>query len=54
MEGIVLFMVCVSPWAYGAVHPGFEFLLDAGVGLLVILWGVRMLLEGRWGFSTIR
>jgi O-antigen ligase/tetratricopeptide (TPR) repeat protein len=45
MEGVLLAMVCLSPWAYGAVHPGFEFLLDAGLCLLLLLWGVRMLLE---------
>lgn len=47
MEGIVLAMVCLSPWAYGAVHPGFEFILDAGVSLLVVLWGLRILVEGQ-------
>jgi O-antigen ligase len=45
MEATLLAMVCLSPWAYGAVHPGFEFLLDAGVGLLTLLWGLRMLLK---------
>jgi O-antigen ligase/tetratricopeptide (TPR) repeat protein len=45
MMGLLLFLVCCSPWVYGAVHPGFEFLLDAGVALLLVLWAVRMLLE---------
>jgi O-antigen ligase/tetratricopeptide (TPR) repeat protein len=47
MEALLLVMLCLSPWAYGAVHPGFEFLLYAGLGALLVLWAVRMLLEGR-------
>jgi len=47
MEAILLGMVLFSPWAYGSEPAGFEFLLDAGVSLLVALWGVRMLLEGK-------
>jgi O-antigen ligase len=47
MEAVLLLLVCASPWAYGAVHPGFEFLLDAGLCLLLFLWGLCMLLEGR-------
>jgi O-antigen ligase len=46
MEAVLLVLVCASPWVYGAVHPGFEFLLDAGVGLVLLLWGVRLILEG--------
>src|SRR5262249_5859419 len=48
MEAIVLLLVCASPWAYGAVHPGFEFLLDAGLALLLVLWAARMLREGQF------
>jgi len=55
MELVLLILVILSPWAYGAVHPGFEFLLDAGVGLLLLLWGVRMLVEGQmtWKKSPV-
>jgi O-antigen ligase/tetratricopeptide (TPR) repeat protein len=50
MEGLLLALVCLSPWAYGSVHAGAQFLLDAGVAALVALWALRMLLEGefRW------
>jgi O-antigen ligase len=48
MEAVVLGMVCLSPWAFGSVHPYFEYYLFAGVAALVVLWGVRMLLEGEW------
>jgi O-antigen ligase/tetratricopeptide (TPR) repeat protein len=46
MEAVLLIMILFSPWAYGSEPAGFEFLLDAGVSLLVVLWGFRMLLEG--------
>jgi O-antigen ligase len=47
MEAVVLVMVCLSPWAFGAVHPYFELWLYRGVAALLILWGLRILLEGR-------
>ena len=47
MEAGVLAMVCLSPWAFGAVEPEHEFLLDVGIAVLMILWGARMLLEGQ-------
>jgi O-antigen ligase len=55
MEGIVIVMVCASPWVYGAVHPGFEFLLNVGLGLVLVLWGVRIVLEGQltWKRSPV-
>ncbi len=55
MEAVLLVLVCLSPWAYGAVHPGFEFLVDAGIAVLLTLWGIRMLLEGRlrWKKSAV-
>jgi O-antigen ligase/tetratricopeptide (TPR) repeat protein len=45
MEVVLLLLVCLSPWAYGAVHPGFEFLLDVGIAVLLALWAARMLVE---------
>jgi O-antigen ligase len=55
METVLLALVCLSPWAYGTVHAGFEFLLDAGIALLLALWGARMILEGRitWKKSSV-
>ncbi|MBV8126286.1 MAG: O-antigen ligase family protein, partial [Planctomycetaceae bacterium] len=47
MEAGVLVMVCLSPWAFGAVEPEHEFLLDVGIAVLMILWGARMLLDGQ-------
>src|SRR5579871_2194153 len=50
MEGLLLFVVFFSPWSYGSVHPGFEFLLDSGIALLLLLWAARILVSGqfRW------
>src|SRR5882672_4319942 len=45
MEGVLALMVVAAPWMYGAVHPGFELLLDAGLLLLLLLWAARMLVE---------
>jgi O-antigen ligase len=47
MECVVIVLVCGAPWALGAVHPAFVGLLYAGVGLLLLLWAARALLEGR-------
>lgn len=47
MEGVLLTLVVVAPWTFGAVEPIFEFLLYGGVALLCILWGLRWLAEFR-------
>src|SRR4051794_755263 len=47
IEVVVLAIVCLSPWAFGSVEPLFEFALDAGVALLLLLWAGRLLLDGR-------
>lgn len=51
LEALVLLMVCASPWAFGAVEPVFEFVLYVGVGLLTVLWGVRILLAGEFAWK---
>jgi tetratricopeptide (TPR) repeat protein len=45
MEAILLSLVCLAPWGFGANEPEFEFVLSAGVAVLLGLWGVRILLE---------
>ncbi len=47
MEALLLALVCVAPWLYGAVHPEFEFLLDGGLALLLLLWAGRIVLRRR-------
>jgi O-antigen ligase/tetratricopeptide (TPR) repeat protein len=47
IEGLVLLMVCLAPWAFGSVEPPHEFLLEAGTALIAALWGVRMVLQGQ-------
>lgn len=46
MESIVLALVCLSPWAFGAVEPNVENLLFAALAFLLILWAVRILVVG--------
>lgn len=50
IEGVVLLLVVLTPWAFGAVEGIFELLAFTGVGLLLLLWAVRTLVEGglRW------
>jgi O-antigen ligase/tetratricopeptide (TPR) repeat protein len=50
MEAVVLVMVCLSPWAFGAVAPNHLFLLDLGIAVLMILWAARMLLDGQFSW----
>jgi O-antigen ligase/tetratricopeptide (TPR) repeat protein len=47
MEIVLWVMVVAAPWLYGAVHPGFELLLDVGLAVLLGLWALRMILECR-------
>src|SRR4051812_32198131 len=47
MEILVLALVALAPWPFGSVKPEHEFLLDAGIAVLAVLWGGRVLLEGR-------
>ncbi len=46
IEIIVLVMVAVSPWLFGGVEPIQEWWLFTGLVLALILWGLRILLEG--------
>lgn len=50
MEGVLLILVCLAPWALGAAEPVFEFLLYIGLCILLALWSLRVLSEGqaRW------
>jgi O-antigen ligase/tetratricopeptide (TPR) repeat protein len=45
MEVVLWLMLVAAPWMYGAVHPGFELLLDVGLLILLALWAARMLWE---------
>ena len=45
MEAVLVVLVCLSPWAFGSVLPESEFVLSAGVALVLLLWAARMALE---------
>jgi tetratricopeptide (TPR) repeat protein len=47
MEGVVLLLVPCAVWPFGSVHAYFQWLLIVGVGLLLVLWAARTLVEGR-------
>jgi O-antigen ligase/tetratricopeptide (TPR) repeat protein len=47
IEAVVLVLVIATPWAFGTVDYLFESMLYAGVAGLALLWGLRMLVEGR-------
>src|SRR5262245_30361056 len=51
IEIILLVMICASPWLFGAIDPSFEFLLDAGVALLMLLWAIRIFADGKLTWS---
>jgi O-antigen ligase/tetratricopeptide (TPR) repeat protein len=48
IEVIVLALVILSPWAFAAVEPLFEFWLYAGISLLLLMWAARMLMQGQF------
>lgn len=48
IEAVVLVLVILSPWTFGAVEPVFEFLLYVGIALLLVLWAGRMLCQGQF------
>ena len=52
MEGVVLALAAFAPWPFGSVHPIFEFVLFAGVALVLVLWGLSVLAD--WRFSWKR
>ncbi len=47
IEVILLVVIFLSPWPFGSVHPFFEGLIYLGTALLLVLWGLRMVLQGR-------
>jgi tetratricopeptide (TPR) repeat protein len=47
MEGVVLTLVCVSPWGFGSTATLFELLIDAGIALVLVLWATRIILLGQ-------
>ncbi len=51
MESLVLVMILLSPWAFGAVDPRWEFWLTIGIAGLLALWASRILIEFRLGWQ---
>ena len=55
IEAVALVMVVGSPWAFGCADPPYEFYLHVCVGIIAVLWGVRMMFQKRlqWQFSAV-
>jgi O-antigen ligase/tetratricopeptide (TPR) repeat protein len=45
MEAMILAMIVLAPWAFGAVHPASILLLYLGLSSILILWSVVIFLE---------
>ena len=48
MEAVVLALVVLSPWAFGGVEPGTQFVLAAGIVILLALWTAITIVTGRF------
>ena len=55
MEFLVLALVVAAPWGFGCTDAVFEALLYPFLGLLLVLWSVRALVEGslRWTWCPL-
>lgn len=52
MEGIVLAIVVLLPWAFGGVDPVFDLLLSAALATLVAMWAAMAIASGK--FTILR
>ena len=55
IEILVLLLVALSPWLFGGVEPVHEWWLFSILALALVLWGLRVLLEGAvpWRFCRV-
>jgi O-antigen ligase/tetratricopeptide (TPR) repeat protein len=51
-EALLLVLICLSPWPFGAVEPVCEFLLYVGAAAVLVLAAVDALAGGRGPLST--
>ena len=51
MEGVVLVLVALLPWAFGGVDPLFELVVAVGVALLLLGWAAVACVNGRLSFA---
>src|SRR5262249_8631861 len=52
IEGGVLLLIALTPWAFGCLPPVYQSLLYLAVAALLALWAVRTLLERRLIWAT--
>src|SRR5262245_58901941 len=46
IEGVVLSMLALAPWMFGAVHSLAEFVLAIGLAVILLLWAARLAADG--------
>src|SRR3954451_8361370 len=51
MVAVVAILALGSVWPFGSVLPFFQWLLFSAIALLLILWGARVLVEGRFSWK---
>jgi O-antigen ligase len=51
MELLMLTLVFLSPWPFGAIDPPWAFWLYLGIGALLVLWAMRVLNRGSWNWA---
>ena len=50
-EFLLLFLVALSPWAFGCTEPFYTFLLFAGLGLVALVWAAHAVASGRFDYQ---
>jgi hypothetical protein len=52
MEAVVLVIVCVSPWLFGAAEIQHRYWLFTALAILMCLWGFRMIVRWNVAWTT--
>jgi hypothetical protein len=52
IETGVLLLIFLFPWPYASAYPFFEFLLRAGLSVLLVLWAASWVVSGRLSWRT--
>ena len=53
-EAIILFLIAVTPWAFGAIHPFFRYCVAAGISLTLVFWAIELLITPKSVFTRFQ